>query len=212
MPKEHSKTMTDHSHVRRSYDELAASYDTRWRKYIDATLALAMEPLELTGHERVLDVGCGTGELLRRLFDRWPRLRVTGVDVSPNMLRRAAEKCTGAALLAAEAHRLPSTDGCFDVVICANAFHYFRRPDCALAEFRRVLRPAGRLLLVDWCDDYLSCKLCSLWLRWTDPAFHHAYTLRACREMLQQSGFVVGMAFHRRIDWLWGQMCLTGET
>ena len=200
--------MTDHSSVRRSYAKLAPSYDVRWKKYIDATLGLAMEALDLTGHERVLDVGCGTGELARRLIERWPTLRVTGIDLSPNMLRCAAEKRSGAALLAAEAHRLPLGDGSFDVVICANAFHYFRQPDRALEEMRRVLRPAGRLVLVDWCDDYLSCKLCSVWLHWTDPAFYRTYTVRACRDMLEQSGVVVEKAFRRRIDWLWGLMCL----
>jgi len=202
--------MTEHSPVRRSYDSLAESYDTRWRKYIDATLAMAIEPLQLAGDEHVLDVGCGTGELERRLLERWPMLRVTGVDLSPNMLRQAAEKGTGAATVAAEAHRLPLRDTSFDLAICANAFHYFRQPDNALAEMRRVLRPAGRLVLVDWCDDYLSCKLCSVWLRWTDPAFHRTYTQRACRQMLVQNGFVVATASHRRIDWLWGLMCLTG--
>jgi ubiquinone/menaquinone biosynthesis C-methylase UbiE len=200
--------MSEHAPVRASYDDLAPTYDARWKKYIDATLALATEPLELTGDERLLDVACGTGELERQLCERWPRLRVTGIDVSPNMLRHAAEKDTGAALLAAEAHRLPFCDGSFDVVVTANAFHYFRRPDFSLAEMRRVLRPGGRLILADWCDDYLSCKLCSLWLRWTDPAFHQTYTKRVCRRMLEQSGFVVEAAIHRRIDWLWGLMCL----
>jgi ubiquinone/menaquinone biosynthesis C-methylase UbiE len=202
--------MNEHAPVRRSYDNLAPTYDTRWKKYIDATLALAIERLELAGDERVLDVACGTGELERRLLERWPTLHVTGLDVSPNMLRHAAEKSTAASLLAAEAHRLPFAEASFDVVICANAFHYFRQPDKSLAEMRRVLRPAGRLVLVDWCDDYLSCKLCSVWLRWTDAAFHRTYTKRACRQMLARNGFVVEAAFHRRIDWLWGLMCLIG--
>lgn len=197
--------------VRRSYDVLAGSYDTRWRRYLDATLALALEPLKLTGNERVLDVGCGTGELGRRLLERWPRLRATGIDISPNMLRRAAEKQAGAAFLAADAWRLPLAAESFDVVYCANAFHYFRLPGPALAEMRRVLRPTGRLVLVDWCDDYLSCKLCSLWLRWADPAFYRSYTLRACGQMFERGGFVVEGAFRRRMDWLWGLMCLTAR-
>ncbi|HET6878736.1 MAG TPA: class I SAM-dependent methyltransferase, partial [Pirellulales bacterium] len=134
-----------------------------------------------------------------------------GVDVSPTMLRRAAEKGTCADLLAAEAHRLPLGDRNFDVVICANAFHYFRQPGRSLDEMHRVLRPGGELVLVDWCDDYLSCKLCSIWLRWTDPAFHRTYTKRACGELLKASSFAVERAFHRRIDWLWGLMCLTAR-
>lgn len=203
--------MTEHAHVRREYDDLAASYDTRWRKYIDATLALAMESLALTGSERVLDVGCGTGEFERRLLLRWPGVRVTGVDISPNMLRRAADKRTNAALLAAEAHRLPFADRSFDLAICANAFHYFRQPAEVLAEMRRVLRPAGRLVLVDWCDDYLSCKLCGVWLRWTDRAFYRSYSLRDCRRLFEASGFAIEMGFRRRIDWLWGLMSFDGR-
>jgi ubiquinone/menaquinone biosynthesis C-methylase UbiE len=199
--------MSEHLPVRHSYDSLAASYDTRWRRYIDATLALATEPLQFSGHEHVLDVGCGTGELERRLLERCPMLRVAGVDVSPNMLRQAAQKGMSAVLVAAEADRLPFADGSFDIAICANAFHYFRRPDCSLAEMRRLLRPEGRLVLVDWCDDYLSCKLCSVWLRWTDPAFHRTYSLAACRRLLETGGFVIKAGLRRRIDWLWGLMC-----
>jgi ubiquinone/menaquinone biosynthesis C-methylase UbiE len=204
-------TMTDHSTVRRSYDELASSYEARWKKYIDATLRLAMEPLELGGQERLLDLACGTGELERRLLARWPRLSVTGADLSRNMLRRAAEKRSGAALLAAEASSLPFAAASFDVVICANAFHYFRVPRRALAEMHRVLRPAGKLVLVDWCGDYLSCKLCSVWLRWADPAFYRAYTLSACREMIERHDFVVEASSRRRVNWLWGLMCVVAR-
>jgi ubiquinone/menaquinone biosynthesis C-methylase UbiE len=200
--------MTDHSDVRRSYDDLAAAYDTRWKKYIDATLAMAEQPLDLSGHERVLDVGCGTGELERRLIERWPPLRVIGIDISRNMLRQAAEKRMGATLVAAEAHRLPLHQDAFDLVICANAFHYFRQPDGSLAEMHRVLRPGGWLVLVDWCDDYLSCKLCSLWLRWTDQAFYRTYSLRACRRLAAAAGFSIETGFRQRIDWLWGLMCV----
>ena len=204
-------SMTDHITVRRSYDDLAPSYEARWGKYIDATLRLAMEPLELAGHERVLDVACGTGELERRLLGRWPRLSVAGTDLSPNMLRCAAEKRTGAALLGAEASSLPFADTSFDLVVCANAFHYFRLPQRALREMRRVLHPDGKLVLVDWCDDYLSCKLCRLWLRWSDPAFFRAYTLRACRDMLERHGFAIEASSRRRVGWLWGVMCLVAR-
>ena len=194
-------------HVRHSYDRLAPSYDARWQKYINATLSLALEPLEFTGQQRLLDVACGTGELERRLLQRWPTLQITGIDISPNMLRRAAEKNTGAGLAAAESDHLPFRDGHFNLAVCANAFHYFRRPEASLAEIRRVLRPQGRLVIVDWCDDYVSCKLCSFWLRWTDPAFYRTYSLNDCRRLLEANGLSIEAGFRRRIDWLWGLMC-----
>jgi ubiquinone/menaquinone biosynthesis C-methylase UbiE len=196
-----------HSQARHVYDRLAPHYDVRWNRYIRATLALALEPLDLAGGERMVDIACGTGELERALLARWPRLRLAGVDLSQNMLRQAADKQLAVDWLRADATQLPFADQSFDAAVCANAFHYFRLPECSLVELRRVLRPGGRFVLVDWCDDYLSCKLCSLWLRWIDPAFYRTYSLFRCRKMLEGSGFVVETAFRRRIDWLWGLMC-----
>jgi ubiquinone/menaquinone biosynthesis C-methylase UbiE len=79
------------------------------------------------------------------------------------MLKHALAKGVGphVTLAQADAHRLPLADATFDWVVCASSFHYFRQPQVALREMRRVLRPEGRLVLVDWCDDYLTCKLCS---------------------------------------------------
>ena len=200
-----------HAPVRHSYDDLAASYDTRWRHYIDATSALAIEAIAPDARGRALNIACGTGELERRLHDVRPQLRFTGIDLSQNMLRHAAGKQLDADWLAAVAARLPFADGSFDFVVCVNAFHYFRLPSESLAEMRRVLRPGGTLVLVDWCDDYLSCKLCSVWLRLTDRAFYRTYSLAGCRSQLEQAGFRIVSAERRRISWLWGLMRFVGR-
>jgi ubiquinone/menaquinone biosynthesis C-methylase UbiE len=109
----------------------------------------------------------------------------------------------------AEVCRLPFPTGRFDHVVCANSFHYFREPLQALREVRRVMRPAGGFTLVDWCDDYLACKVCSVWLRLTDPAFHRTYSLKACRSLLGRAGFDVVEARRFRANWPWGLMRLT---
>jgi ubiquinone/menaquinone biosynthesis C-methylase UbiE len=195
--------------VRQEYDRLAASYDRRWRTYVEATLQAVVEGLDFQGHERVLDLACGTGELERRLLARWPSLGVVASDLSLGMLRQAAGKQGDrASWVQAEAARLPFADHSFDYAICANSFHYFRSPREALRECHRVLRPQGCLVLVDWCDDYLSCKLCSLWLRVTDPAFHETYTLRNCRALLERCGFEIVRADRFRVQWIWGMMRL----
>src|SRR5262245_30322455 len=159
--------------VRVAYDSLSSSYDRRWRGYIDASLSKTIQTLRLEGDERILDVACGTGELQRRLLAQWPRLHIVGVDISPKMLARAQAKHIAGDVTWREgnASDLPVADGQVDVVVCANSFHYFCEPTACLREFRRALASGGRLVLLDWCDDYLMCKLCSLWLRLTDPAF-----------------------------------------
>lgn len=195
-----------HAPVRHSYDALAASYDTRWRHYIEATSALALEAMAPEACDRVLNVACGTGELERQLERSHPHLRVSGTDLSLRMLRHAASKRLRADWAAAVSTQLPFVGGSFDYVLCVNAFHYFRQPEESLLEMARVLRPGGTLVLVDWCDDYWSCKLCSAWLRLTDRAFHRTYTLPACQTLVERSGFRVISAERRRIDWLWGLM------
>ncbi|HEV3443042.1 MAG TPA: methyltransferase domain-containing protein [Gemmataceae bacterium] len=194
--------------VRQQYDRLATKYDRRWRSYVDATLQAVADCIPIRGQERVLDVACGTGELERLLLARWPALQVAGTDLSRGMLCQAVTKEGNrrASWVQAEATRLPFPDHAFDSAICANSFHYFRSPMKALAEVHRVLHEHGWFVLVDWCDDYLTCKLCSLWLRLTDPAFCRAYRMSACRSLLEDAGFTVVQAERFRVGWLWGMM------
>jgi ubiquinone/menaquinone biosynthesis C-methylase UbiE len=194
--------------VKAAYDSLAPTYDRRWRNYIDVSLAMVLSAQFLEGNERILDVACGTGELERRLFARWPGLHISGVDLCPKMLRQAQAKHIAGDVtwLEGEASNLPFPDERFDVVICANSFHYFRKPLVCLREFHRCLIPNGRLVLVDWCDDFLACKLCSLWLQLTDKAFFCTYSMRACHEMLQKEGFNVAHSERFKVGWLWGMM------
>lgn len=198
----------DSEAVRREYDRLASGYDRRWRSYVDVTLDAVLASLELQGHERLLDVACGTGELERLLLARWPALQIVGTDISEGMLRQASAKKLAATWVRAEAARLPFTNDLFDHAVCANSFHYFREPRRALLEIGRVLRPRGRFVLVDWSDDYLSCRLCNIWLRLTDPAYCGTYTVRSCRSLLEESGFEVLHAEHFRVRWMWGMMRL----
>ena len=204
----HNEVLAPVERVKAAYDSLAPTYDRRWRSYIDVSLAKVLSALSLQGNERILDVACGTGELERRLFARWPDLRITGVDLCPNMLAQAQEKhiADDVTWIEGDASSLPVSDSQFDVVICANSFHYFRKPMDCLKEFHRCLALTGRLIVVDWCDDFWTCKLCSLWLRLTDPAFFCTYSLRACQDMLADAGFDVLHSERFKVGWLWGMM------
>jgi len=112
--------------------------------------------------ERGLDVGCGPGFLTCELAGEvGPAGRVVGIDASPDMLataaaRRAREGLTGrVALAAADAGRLPFRDAAFDFVVAVQVYLYVADVARALAEAARVLRPGGRLAVVD--TDWDSC-------------------------------------------------------
>jgi SAM-dependent methyltransferase len=96
-----------------------------------------------------LDVGCGTGRWLRRYEDLG--FRATGLDATPGMLRTARERGTRAALTAGTAHQLPFASESFDAVSDVTVVQHIPAAlqTKALGEMLRVLRPGGRLILVE---------------------------------------------------------------
>ncbi|GLZ28680.1 hypothetical protein Lesp02_08700 [Lentzea sp. NBRC 105346] len=106
---------------------------------------------ELRGGHRVLDVGCGTGNLLRSIEKRHPDVDLTGLDPDPKALAVAARKVRRATLDRGFAQELPYPDGSFDRVFSSLMLHHLDSPvkDTLLAEVRRVLKPGGLLVLAD---------------------------------------------------------------
>lgn len=110
------------------------------------------------GH-RVLDVGCGTGNLLRSTGKRYPRVELVGLDPDPKALARAGRKARRAGVTVqldrGFAQELPYADGSFDRVFSSLMLHHLDGDgkDALLAEVRRVLRPDGVLVLTDMVVD-----------------------------------------------------------
>jgi ubiquinone/menaquinone biosynthesis C-methylase UbiE len=113
--------------------------------------------IEFPAQARVLEVGCGTG-VLTRLLAGAPRVgSIVGVDPAPSLLRRARELTAGLSgveFRQADGRSLPFEDAAFDVVACDSALCHIPGPERALAEACRVLRPGGRLAVLD--GDYAT--------------------------------------------------------
>lgn len=103
----------------------------------------------LPRHGRILEVGCGTGGLL--VAAARSGRSITGVDIASRWLvvarRRLADRGVSVPLIAAEAERLPWHDGTFDTVVADSVVEHLDDPSLALAEWRRILRPGGRLIV-----------------------------------------------------------------
>jgi demethylmenaquinone methyltransferase / 2-methoxy-6-polyprenyl-1,4-benzoquinol methylase len=146
--------------VREMFDRIAPRYDllnrllsggtdARWRR-------AAVDMLEMPGPLRVLDLCTGTGDLLGEALRRDPRSRGAGVDLSRPMLERGRAKLAGmglgrrASLCAGDVERLPFTAGAFDAALVAFGIRNVRDRQQALGEVARVLRPGGRLVVLEF--------------------------------------------------------------
>jgi demethylmenaquinone methyltransferase/2-methoxy-6-polyprenyl-1,4-benzoquinol methylase len=150
--------------VRDMFDRIADRYDLvnrvltfgldgGWRRRAVASLGLPPGSL-------VLDVGCGTGGICRLLTRAGHRC--VGIDPSEGMLRAAAP---GVRLVLGDGLRLPVADGAADGITCGFALRNVVDPAALFAEFGRVLRPGGRLALLEVAEP-----------RWRPArALHHTY-------------------------------------
>lgn len=118
---------------------LTAGLDQRWRRTL-------LERLCLKPGERVVDLACGTGDLVE--LARRRGAGSVGVDFAPRMLA-VARRRVGPVLVRADASALPLASECADAVTCAFALRNFTAIAPVLTEAARVLRPGGRLGLLE---------------------------------------------------------------
>lgn len=197
--------------VTAQYAKLARNYDARWSHYLRATTDATVARLPLAPGA-VLDVGCGTGALLARVASEFPASHLAGIDASPEMLAIARSRLPAdIALRQSWATDLPFEEGSFDTVVSCNMFHFIRRPSAALDEMLRVLRPHGTLVITDWCHDFVSCKLCELYLRWFDPSHFRMYSVAQFRALLTAAQARDVRIDKYKITWLWGLMTATAR-
>lgn len=134
-------------------DALARYLDT----FAEQALELKIDSyslLGINGGSRVLDVGCGTGDdVLRMAAIVGPFGRVVGLDLSETMIELARRRAEGKDLpvefIPGSVYDLPFPDDSFDACRCERVFQHLDEPIRALREIVRVIRPGGRILLID---------------------------------------------------------------
>ncbi|MEV0481303.1 class I SAM-dependent methyltransferase [Streptomyces sp. NPDC050508] len=129
------------------YQDWAPHYDTLGNTMIDIEQPIVQRILDGLPVGAALDAACGTGRhtaYLHRLGHR-----VTGCDASPDMLARARERLPDVDLREADLRQLPLPDDAVDTVVCALALAHVPDLTAVLAEFARVLRPGGHLVISD---------------------------------------------------------------
>jgi ubiquinone/menaquinone biosynthesis C-methylase UbiE len=150
---------------------------------------------EFTPHDRLLEVGAGTGILTAQVAPLVAH--VTCTDIAPEMLEKAKAKLADfdhVEYRVETATVLSFEDNSFDVVLCCNVLHQMVDPDVAVGEFHRVLRPGGKLLAIT-----LTMGAMSLWAkvrtgiqyatRFGIPPASHSFKLSTFSQLIADAGF-----------------------
>jgi ubiquinone/menaquinone biosynthesis C-methylase UbiE len=142
---------------------------------------------------KILDVGCGTGVFAARIREAFPKSRVCGVDLVRGMLHQGKARWKALAPhvqpVQGDSERLPFATGVFDILTCANSFHHYPHQDRALVEMHRVLRPGGRILLIDgYRDAPWGWFIYDVCVAGVEGAVHHCSSTRV-RDLMTRAGF-----------------------
>ena len=131
------------------FDKRADKYDDHFEgKLSKVFYKLIYDNIELSPSAEVLDVGCGTGTILRTLSDR-EDISAHGIDVEPEMIKIARNKCPDADIRLCSCEETPYTDNQFDVLTACMAYHHFPDKEAFEKEALRILKTDGLLYIAD---------------------------------------------------------------
>jgi len=174
----HARTREEDTWAAKYYLDAAllrvrAAFEDRWRKFPDEidpndgrVQAVRAWADALPADAKVADVGCGKGRFLEHLAEWFPGAQLTGIDFSEAMLARLPEGVEGRA---GSLLRIPAADGEFDGALAVESLEHALVPDRAVAELCRVVRPGGRVLVIDKHRAKQPLSEHDPWERWFLP-------------------------------------------
>lgn len=190
------------------YKYIADFYDRRWKRYTEKTIDKVIQyfPNSLE-NKIILDFGCGTGELIKKMLNENPNLgHVVGYDPSEEMLQQAKNKAGRfpdhiREKVSFQSHK--SFEVKFDIIVSTSVLHYLPQPHEELLSFRPLLQKGGILILLDYSKKSFLTKYFEWIIKKIDVQHQKAYYPHQIRGMVESAEFKIDRSDEFDITPLW---------
>lgn len=173
------------------FNSNAVEYDNSFDgKFVKAMYQPLLEELEKEEEGKLLDVGCGTGNVLCRLVNG--KRELYGIDLSERMVEECKKRMGGDAYIKmADAEHIPYEDNTFDTLVCNASFHHYPHAVEVLREMKRVLKDGGKLFIGEGHIIQPFRILMNFSFRFSNSGDFHSYGKHELIGILKTNGFQV---------------------
>lgn len=178
--------------VLRDYERIAGFYDTHWSDYTDAVHDWIITKMrENQAPQSLLDIGCGTGMMLKCLSNEFPSSHLTGLDTTPSMLKLAKENCPDAYLVETNVDKDWPLCGelRWDAVLSLSVLHHLEDHEAHFHRLHHYCSKDGAVYLADFALDSLPMTIGDIWWKISLPSYVKAYSSKRLEHLIQESGF-----------------------
>ncbi len=175
---------------KRSFNQKAGTYlGTHDHKVTAHLKNAALVDIQPSAGEKLLDIGCGIGDLLSGFSKRANSSDLYGIDYADNMIHQAKKNLVGVDLSIGDAENLPYDNDSFDYVVTCAAFHHLPNPVRALTEMKRVLKKDGRVFIYDYTVPCGLRYIVNFFIRFSPEGDYKIYSGKELKRMLERTGF-----------------------
>ncbi len=167
------------------FNSIAKYYDGSFRGWFTKVLIKALKNVNIKENSRILDVGCGTANLLKLLEDMDKNLDLYGIDISEEMLKIANKKLKNSKLKLQSAEEIDFRSNYFDYVFSTEAFHHYADHNKAMKNFHRILKERGTLIIIDLDFGLILNKI----FHKIEPGNTKTHSPEEFRKLFESSGF-----------------------
>ena len=174
--------------TKQHFNETAADYNnSNDGKFVTPMYESLLKEIHKSQTGRILDVGCGNGNLFSFLSNE--QYELFGIDFSENMIAEAKKSFSEkASFFVADAEELPFADNTIDIITCNASFHHYVHPNTVLAEMKRILKDGGKLLIGDPYPPFVIRPIMNLLTKYSDKGDYHFYGIAEMKKLLVNNG------------------------